>query len=107
MLSLPHGVFVVQSLRTTGDESGLPALPFLLNRLTKKGPGPKPLVSAGFFAGLRPCASSQKAKTLTFFAAFKCEGPAFGRASFSIYFYFNEVSGTKMPTLSDLFSGCR
>jgi hypothetical protein len=31
----------------------------------------------------------------------------FGRASFSIYFYFNEVSETKMPSSASLFFGRR
>jgi hypothetical protein len=32
----------------------------------EKGPGLKPLYMPGFFAGLKPCAPSEKANTLTF-----------------------------------------
>jgi hypothetical protein len=37
------------------------------------------------------------------FFAVKCEGPAFGRATFSIYFYFNESGITKMPHRVEIF----
>jgi hypothetical protein len=37
-----------------------------------KGPGLKPLVFAGFFAGLKPCAPSEKSKPPNFSAVGGC-----------------------------------
>jgi hypothetical protein len=38
----------------------------------------------------------------------KCEGPAWWPGVFfSYYFYFTELSETKMPSLADLFLACK
>ena len=45
------------------------SVPSNLRAAWREGPGLKPLVFAGFFAGLKPCASTRKAKVVSFLAA--------------------------------------
>ena len=63
------------------------------------GPSPRGTFLRKVFGG--------KGLSLDFPFPVKCESPADWPGFFSLYFYCMELRETKMPTLTDLFFGCR